>query len=156
MCGWDFKKHIWLENCFVTTFNLQTLFWIAKCSRSKGGLQGTQFRVFYLMYKVFFLALNDTSFITIDQGIHILQLKRNRKFLLFSLFFLNVCVYIYIYKSPQLPSPSFYVLYHICKDIIKRFFCDSSNHFLWHKLIVRLQTNMCTFYRVLLTIHDQY
>ena len=71
------------------------------------------------------------------------------------LYFFWMFLYISI-KAHSCQVPLFYLLHHICKDIIKRFFCDPNNLFLWHKLIGRLQTNMCTFYRVLLAMHEQY
>ena len=60
-------------------------------------------------FEFFIWCIRALSFIKIDQGIQILQLKKDQKFSLFSLLFLNVSIYVY-QRKPQIP---FDVLYQI-------------------------------------------
>ena len=67
----------------------------------------SHFWVMYLMSWHFFPHLSsDTTFIKIDQGIQILQLEKDQKFLLFVYYFLNILIC--IWESPQLHSSPFW------------------------------------------------
>ena len=57
----------------------------------------------------------DTSFIKIDQGIQILQLKNDQKFLLISLLF-SECLHLYPKKTHNNKVPPFDVLHHKYKQ----------------------------------------
>ena len=75
--------------------------WFTTCdaAHQKGDFEVKSIWAFYLMHKSLFLSFKMTPHLSkLDQSIHILQLKKDQKFLLFSSLF-SECFHLYVRKS---------------------------------------------------------